>query len=57
MPLQRRLKELVLQGARPPSSRRRRSAAACSTLRMAGISKMLEGVTTPEEVLRITVAD
>ncbi len=32
-------------------------AAGMITLRMAGIRKMLEGVTTPEEILRVTMAD
>jgi type II secretory ATPase GspE/PulE/Tfp pilus assembly ATPase PilB-like protein len=27
------------------------------TLRLAGVGKMLEGVTTPEEILRVTVGD
>jgi type IV pilus assembly protein PilB len=27
------------------------------TLRMAGIRKVLEGVTTPEEILRVTMSD
>jgi type II secretory ATPase GspE/PulE/Tfp pilus assembly ATPase PilB-like protein len=28
-----------------------------STLRMSGIKKVLEGVTTPEEITRVTMAD
>ncbi len=51
------LKEMVLQGA---SSAELKSAAArlgMSTLRMSGIKKIIEGVTTPEEVLRVTMAD
>ena len=28
-----------------------------STLRMSGIEKILDGVTTPEEVMRVTMAD
>ena len=28
-----------------------------STLRMSGINKVLDGVTTPEEILRVTMAD
>ena len=27
------------------------------TLRMSGIKKVLDGVTTPEEVMRVTMAD
>ncbi len=51
------LKEMVLQGA---SSAELKAAAArlgMKTLRMSGITKILEGVTTPEEVLRVTMAD
>jgi len=51
------LKEMVLQGA---SSAELKAAAArlgMNTLRMSGITKILEGVTTPEEVLRVTMAD
>jgi type IV pilus assembly protein PilB len=51
------LKEMVLQGA---SSAELKAAAArlgMNTLRMSGITKILEGVTTPEEVLRVTMSD
>jgi type IV pilus assembly protein PilB len=51
------LKEMVLQGA---SSAELKAAAArlgMCTLRMSGIKKIIEGVTTPEEVLRVTMAD
>jgi type IV pilus assembly protein PilB len=51
------LKELVLQGA---STAELKSAAiknGMSTLRMSGISKVMDGVTTTEEILRVTMAD
>ena len=51
------LKEMVLQGA---SSAELKAAAArlgMCTLRMSGIKKIIEGVTTPEEVLRVTMSD
>jgi type IV pilus assembly protein PilB len=51
------LKELVLQGA---SSAELKAAAIRSgmiSLRMSGIIKILEGVTTTEEVLRVTMSD
>jgi hypothetical protein len=28
-----------------------------STLRMSGIKKIIDGVTTPEEIMRVTMAD
>jgi len=51
------LKELVLQGS---SSAELKAAAIKNgmiSLRMAGISKVMMGVTTPEEVIRVTMAD
>ncbi len=51
------LKELVLQGS---SSAELKAAAikhGMISLRMAGISKILNGTTTPEEVGRVTMAD
>src|SRR5688572_11710570 len=51
------LKEMVLQGA---STAELKTAAIRNTmisLRMAGIRKVIEGVTTPEEILRVTMSD
>jgi len=51
------LKELVLQGS---SSAELKAAAIKNgmiSLRMAGTSKVLNGTTTPEEVMRVTMAD
>ncbi len=51
------LKELVLQGASAAEIKTEMIRSGVQTLRMSGINKILEGVTTPEEVLRTTVAD
>nr|PZN21956.1 MAG: type II secretion system protein GspE [Pseudomonadota bacterium] len=51
------LKEMVLQGASAAELKAAAIKRGMVTLRMAGIRKMLEGVTTPEEVLRVTMAD
>ena len=51
------LKELVLQGASTAELKVAAIKNRMSTLRMSGIRKVLEGVTTPEEVLRVTMAD
>ncbi len=51
------LKELVLQGASTAELKAAAIRGGMSTLRMSGISKMLEGITTPEEVARVTMAD
>ncbi len=57
MPFSDPLKELVLQGASGAEIKAEMIRQGVKTLRMAGITKILEGVTTPEEVLRTTVED
>ncbi len=57
MPFTEGLKELVLQGASAAEIKAEMIRQGVSTLRMAGINKILEGVTTPEEILRTTVSD
>jgi len=57
MPFVDALKELVLQGASAAEIKSQMIREGVKTLRMAGITKILEGVTTPEEVLRTTVED
>jgi len=51
------LKELVLQGASAAEIKTEMIRGGTQSLRLAGIQKILEGVTTPEEVLRTTVED
>ncbi|HET9954995.1 MAG TPA: type IV-A pilus assembly ATPase PilB [Polyangiaceae bacterium] len=51
------LKEMVLQGASAAELKAAAIKRGMITLRMAGIKKMLEGITTPEEILRCTMAD
>src|SRR5688572_16369700 len=51
------LKEAVLQGASTAELKAAAIRAGMETLRAAGIGKVLEGVTTPAEVLRVTMAD
>jgi len=57
MPFSDPLKELVLQGASAAELKAEMIRQGYASLRMAGIGKVLEGVTTPEEVLRTTVED
>jgi type IV pilus assembly protein PilB len=57
MPLTDALKELVLQGASAAEIKTEMIRGGTQSLRMAGIGKILEGVTTPEEILRTTVED
>ena len=51
------LKELVLQGASSIEIKREAINLGMKTLRQSGIQKMLQGVTTLEEVLRSSVRD
>jgi len=51
------LKEMVLQGASSAELKMAAIKGGMSSLRMSGIQKALEGVTTTEEVLRVTMAD
>ena len=51
------LKELVLQGASSIEIKREAINLGMKTLRQSGIQKMLQGVTTIEEVLRSSVRD
>ena len=51
------LKEMVLQGASSAELKAAAIRGGMCSLRMSGINKILEGVTTPEEVLRVTMAD
>ena len=47
----------MLQGASAAELKTEMIRGGTQSLRLAGIQKILEGVTTPEEVLRTTVED
>jgi type IV pilus assembly protein PilB len=51
------LKEMVLQGATPADLKLGAVKNGMSSLRMSGIKKIIDGVTTPEEIMRVTMAD
>jgi type IV pilus assembly protein PilB len=51
------LKELVLQGASTAEVKAEAIRGGMKSLRMSGIEKLVGGVTTVEEVLRVSVAD
>ncbi|HET6614004.1 MAG TPA: type IV-A pilus assembly ATPase PilB [Kofleriaceae bacterium] len=57
MPFTDDLKELVLQGASTAELKAQMIRNEVMTLRRAGINKILDGVTTPEEVIRTTIED
>jgi type IV pilus assembly protein PilB len=51
------LKEMVLQGSSTAELKTAAIRGGMVTLRMSGISKVLDGVTTTEEIMRVTMAD
>ncbi len=57
MPFTERLKEMVLQGCSTAELKEEMIRDGVSTLRMAGIEKIKVGVTTIDEILRVTAAD
>lgn len=57
MPCGEELKEFILQGYSTAELKRAAIDIGMNSLRMAGIKKMFEGVTTPEEVTRVTAPD
>jgi type IV pilus assembly protein PilB len=57
MPLREELKEIILEGGSASELKRAAVLAGMKTLRQSGLHKIREGVTTPEEVLRVTAPD
>jgi type IV pilus assembly protein PilB len=57
MPVGESLKELILQGASALDIKREAIRQGMKTLRLSGITKFKDGITTIEEVLRATVGD
>ena len=57
MPASEQLKEYVLQGYSTAELKMEAIRLGMDTLRRAGIKKMFEGITTPEEVVRNTAPD
>ena len=51
------LKEMVLGGSSAAELKMGAIKNGMMTLRMSGIQKVLDGVTTTEEILRVTMAD
>ncbi len=57
MALTEELKEMVLQGASTAELKAEAIRLGMQTLRQAGLRKIVEGVTTPEEVVRTSASD
>ena len=51
------LKELVLTGASSGEMKKEAIRIGMRTLRQSGLSKVMEGVTTLEEIVRVTISD
>jgi type IV pilus assembly protein PilB len=51
------LKEMVLQGSSTAELKAAAIKNGMNTLRMSGILKVMDGVTTTEEIMRVTMAD
>jgi type IV pilus assembly protein PilB len=57
MPFKDRLREIVLQGGSTAEVKDEMIRDGVATLRMAGLNKVLKGVTTIDEIVRVTAAD
>ena len=57
MPVREEIKDLVLRGGSALEIKREAIRLGMKTLRQAGLTKMEEGVTTLEEILRVTAPD
>ncbi len=57
MPLLEEIRELILNGANTAEIKRESMRLGIKTMRQSGLTKLKEGVTSFEEVLRVTVAD
>lgn len=57
MPMREEIKELILNGANTAEIKRESMRIGVKTMRQSGLTKLKEGVTSFEEVLRTTVSD
>jgi type IV pilus assembly protein PilB len=57
MPMLDPIRELILNGANTAEIKRESMRLGVKTMRQSGLTKLMEGVTSFEEVLRVTVAD
>jgi len=57
MPVSQEIRDLILKGGATTDLRAMAQNQGMKTLRQAGLLKVLEGTTTVEEVLRVTVAE
>ncbi len=57
MPISEEIRELILNGGSATEIKSKAAELGMLTLRQAGLQKMAQGMTTMEEVMRVTIAD
>ncbi len=57
MPVKEEIKELILEGASATEIKKAAVKTGMKTLRMSGLTKIQEGITSVEEVMRVTFGD
>lgn len=57
MPFSKTIRELILQGSQTPELKRQAIADGMQSLRRSGLNKIRDGVSTLEEIARVTVPD
>ncbi|OGL40983.1 MAG: type IV-A pilus assembly ATPase PilB [Candidatus Schekmanbacteria bacterium GWA2_38_9] len=57
MSLKREIRELILQGSQTPEIKAQAIKLGMQSLRRSGLKKIMEGTTTPEEIVRVTMPD
>ena len=57
MPMLEEIRELILNGANTAEIKRESMRLGVKTMRQSGLTKLKEGITSFEEVLRVTIAD
>ncbi|MEW6408979.1 MAG: type IV-A pilus assembly ATPase PilB [Nitrospirota bacterium] len=57
MPVKEEIRELILQGANATEIKKTAARLGMNTLRMSGLTKIKEGITTVGEVMRVSFAD
>jgi len=57
MPMLEEIRELILNGANTAEIKRESMRLGIKTMRQSGLTKLQEGVTSFEEVLRVTISD
>lgn len=57
MPIKEEIRELILEGASTSEIKKTAISLGTKSLRMSGLSKIEEGVTSVEEILKVTFGD